>query len=60
MKTVKVTYTNGDTITTGINGTDAEILEYFKRGRVFNIGNGEDDNMQAVVRCEFVQESMAV
>lgn len=30
MKTVKVTYSDGRTITTSINGNDEEILDYFR------------------------------
>lgn len=53
MKTVKVTYANGDTITTGINGTEAEVRQYFAIGRVFNIGS-VDDNLQAITSLEFI------
>lgn len=53
MKTVKVTYANGDSITTGINGSDDEIRQYFAIGRRFNIGS-DDDNMQAVTALDFL------
>lgn len=53
MQTVKVTYSDGNTITTGINGTEAEIREYFAIGRVFNIGSVED-NCQKVTALEFI------
>ena len=53
MKTVRVTFSNGDTITTGINGTLAEIERYYSVGNVFNIGC-VDDNMQAVTKLEFL------
>lgn len=52
-KTVTVEYANGDTITTGINGTEAEVREYFKIGRFFNIGSGGEDNMQAIINITF-------
>ena len=55
MQTVKVTYSDGDTITTGINGTNQEIKEYFAIGRTFNIGNLHD-NMQQVTALEFLTD----
>ena len=58
MKSVKVTYANGDEISTGINGTDKEIEKYFAIGREFNLGTGEEgkpeDNMQAITALEFL------
>ena len=43
METAIVTFDNGDIITSAINGTDEEILRYYRVGRIFNIGhNGED------------------
>lgn len=51
MRLVKVTFENGDTITTHINGTDEEIKWYYIIGRLFNIGTVAD-NMQKV---EFVE-----
>ncbi len=51
MNSAKVTYSNGDIITTGINGTEETIKDYFKIGSVFNIGS-VTDNMQTVVSCE--------
>lgn len=58
-KSVKVTFADNNAIYTDINGTDAEILEYYKVGGFFNLGgyiNPCEDNMQAVVKCEFLQE----
>lgn len=40
MKIAKVTFQNGEVITTPINGTEAEIQNYYKVGRYFNLGNG--------------------
>jgi len=54
MKTAKITYSDGNIITTSINGTDEEIKNYFKIGRPFNLGNGDKDNMQTVVSCEIL------
>ena len=58
MKTVRVTYANGDTIITGINGTRAEVERYFAIGKKFNLATGaagdELDNMQAVTKLDFL------
>lgn len=56
MKAVRVIYMDGTVVNTSVNGgvSDAEIYEYFKVGKVFNIGgrfndNGDElDNLQAV------------
>lgn len=53
MKAVKVTFTDGDTITTSINGSDDEIRAYYRIGRQFNIGS-VNDNMQLVTALEFL------
>ena len=53
METAKVTFSNGDTITTGINGTDNEIREYYAIGREFNLGDGAGgDLMATVISCK--------
>lgn len=54
MQHARVTYKNGDVINTSINGTDQEIREYFKIGRVFNIGT-VNDNLQSIVKCEIIK-----
>lgn len=56
LKSVRVIYMDGTIINTSVNGelSDAEIYEYFKVGKVFNIGgrfndDGDElDNLQAV------------
>lgn len=50
LRNVTVEYENGDVVHTNMAGhlTDEEIYDYFKIGKVFNIGNGEHDNLQAV------------
>lgn len=53
MRTVKVTFANGDTITTAINGTEETIKDYYRIGKVFNIGN-VNDNLQDVTSLEFL------
>jgi len=53
MKTVEVIFSNGDKITTGINGTDNEIRNYYKMGNSFNLGSVED-NIQKVISLRFI------
>lgn len=52
MKNIKVTFKNGDYITTKINGTKEEIRSYYI-GNVFNIGT-MDDNLQVADTVEFL------
>lgn len=52
MRTVKVFYENGDNETTRINGTEAEIKQYYE-GKIFNIGH-ESDNLQKCIHIEFL------
>lgn len=47
MKTVKVTYDNGDSVITKINGTESDIRAYYI-GKVFNIGTCGDLLVKAV------------
>ena len=47
MKTVKVTFDNGDSIITNINGTESEIRDYYI-GNIFNIGTYEDCLVKAI------------
>lgn len=58
MKSAKITYSNGDVITTSINGTDENIKKYFKVGKIFNIGN-VTDNLQSVVKCEIIDSQIS-
>lgn len=52
----KVTYSDGTVIKTSMAAglTDEEIMEYFKVGRVFNLGSVED-KMARVVKCEVLR-----
>ena len=50
MKTAIIKFSNNDTITTGINGTDKEIREYYKIDRVFNLGDGCDGDLMVKVK----------
>jgi hypothetical protein len=54
MRVVKVTFSNKDTITTSINGTDSEIRDYYKIGKVFNLGV-VDDKLVKVVSVEILK-----
>lgn len=51
---VKVTFANGDHLTTSINGTEEEIRKYYL-GKEFNIGDGEEDDVQKAVAVEFLK-----
>lgn len=57
LRSVKVTYSNGDIITTDMAAhlTDKEIKDYFKIGKVFNIGSGEDDLLAKVKEVEILK-----
>ncbi len=58
MRSIKVTFADGNVISTAINGTDEEIkLYYLGAGQVFNIGDPHDptkDNVQKAVKVEFL------
>lgn len=47
MKTVKVMFSNGDSVITKINGTESDIRAYYI-GKVFNIGTCGDLLVKAV------------
>lgn len=54
MTSVRITWSNGDTTTTSINGTKPEILEYYI-GKTFNIGDGAGaDLLVKGIRVEFL------
>ena len=55
MEILKVTFANGDAITTPINGTREEIAKYYY-GHYFNIGS-VTDNVQKAVKVEFLDNS---
>lgn len=56
MKAVKVLFANGDSIITEINGTAEEIKDYYKIGRVFNLGDGcGGDLLSKVVGLIFIR-----
>jgi len=53
MRIIKVTFDNGDEITTSINGTNKEIEAYYL-GNSFNLGNGTNDLMAKATKVEFL------
>lgn len=53
LRTVRVTFADGDTMTTHIRGTDAEIRDYYV-GRTFNRGHGGHDYLVEAVRVDFL------
>lgn len=56
MRTIIATFSDGNTITTDINGTEQEIRAYYL-GQWFNFGDrdwGDPDNMQRCVRVDFL------
>ncbi len=57
LRAVKVTYDNGDVITTSMaaNLTDKNIKEYFRIGKKFNIGSGERDKIVAVKKVKILR-----
>jgi len=54
LRSAKITYEDGTVINTSLAGhlTDKEIHNYFKVGLSVNLGSGENDNMQKIVKCE--------
>lgn len=52
MRHIRVTYSNGQSIETEINGSTEDIERYYL-GKVFNLGAVED-NMQIALRVEFL------
>lgn len=54
MKSAKVTFENGDSFTTSINGTTESITKYYLN-KVFNIGSVED-NLQRCIKVEVFQK----
>jgi len=57
LREVKVTYENGTIIETCMakNITDEEIKDYFKIGKVFNLGEGENDLLARVKEVQIIK-----
>jgi hypothetical protein len=56
MELIRVTYSDGDTTETEINGSRREIERYYL-GEAFNVGLGPDDNIQTAVKVEFLERT---
>lgn len=58
LRSVKVTYDDGTVIPTSMAAhlTDDEILDYFKIGKTFNIGDGPNDKMAKVANVEILDD----
>jgi hypothetical protein len=60
LRTIKVTYLGEDglifdeTTNMAAHLTDAEMLDYFRQGKWFNIGNGTKDYMAMVQKAEII------
>lgn len=58
MRSVRVTFSDGNTITTQINGTDAAISQYYV-GQYFQFGDTKEcpkDKMVRAVKVEFLED----
>lgn len=53
MRTIKVHFSDGNSLVTAINGTRDEIEKYYL-GKYFNLGDGEKDKMEKAIRIEFL------
>lgn len=53
MRTIRVHFATGDTITTNINGTADEIREYYI-GNVFNLGTDDPEILSRALSVEFI------
>jgi hypothetical protein len=51
--TVKVTFANGNSLTTDINGTRESVTQYYM-GNTFNLGIGGNDEMTTATKVEFL------
>lgn len=52
LKTIKAHFSNGNTVTTSINGTREEITAYYV-GNTFNLGDGQGGDLMA--KCNRVE-----
>jgi hypothetical protein len=60
LRSVKVTYSNGETqgVSMAAHLRDDEILNYFKVGKIFNLGkNGVEDDLQKVTKVEILDKT---
>ena len=52
-KSIKVTFSNGDTIATSINGSREEILAYYK-GQTFYLGEEENEMASKAILIQWL------
>jgi hypothetical protein len=52
-RAIRVTFSDGDSVETSINGTDEEIKRYYL-GQQFNVGSGGEDRMVTATAVEFL------
>ncbi len=57
LRVVKVYYNSGDVITTNMsaNLTNKEIRDYYRVGKVFNLGKGARDSLTKVKKIEILK-----
>lgn len=57
LRVVKVTFADGDTITTSMASdlTDEDIRKYYAIGREFNLGQQVEDNLQKVTKVDILK-----
>ncbi len=55
LRTIRVSFSNGDSLVTSINGSDEEINAYYL-GNVFNLGTVEDE-LTVATKVEFINEN---
>lgn len=51
---VKIYFSNGDTISTKMNGSKKQIRQYYKKGKSFNLGVGSKDDITKVKKVRFL------
>lgn len=51
---IRVTFDNGNTLTTGINADSRESVEKYYLNQEFNVGRGEEDLIVRAIKVEFL------
>jgi len=51
---VRVTFDDGDHLTSTVNGTADEVVRYYL-GNTFNVGIGSEDNIRVATKVEFLE-----
>jgi hypothetical protein len=57
LRSIEVTYSNGTVVHTSMAAhlTDKEMLDYFKPGSIFNIGDGPNDLLAKVIKVKITK-----